>query len=63
MARKAKRHSAKMPKWPIINFTTFNFKPELSPFFRVLLFLEFILCGFCVFGATVLALLKFVNYL
>ncbi|PIV00987.1 hypothetical protein COS54_01840 [Candidatus Shapirobacteria bacterium CG03_land_8_20_14_0_80_39_12] len=63
MARKAKRHSAKAPKWPIVNFTKFKFKPEFSPFCRLLLFWEFVLCGLCVFGAAVLLLLKLVNRL
>ncbi len=63
MARKAKRRPRSAAEWPIINFTNFYFKPELSVFFRLLLLLEFVLCGLCVLGTAVLALLKFVNRL
>ncbi|MGI5825996.1 MAG: hypothetical protein ACOX50_01135 [Patescibacteria group bacterium] len=62
MARKAKgRPSA--ADWPIINFTNFYWKPEISPFFRVLLLVELVLCGLCVFGACILVLIKLINFL
>ena len=58
MARKVQR-AAKASWFPVENFTNFSFKPELSPFFRVAIFIELILCSLCVLGALFLAILKF----
>lgn len=58
MARKAKG-SAGEQGFPVENFTNFSFKPGLTPFFRLLIFIEFIFCGFCVLGAGLLAILTY----
>jgi len=57
MARKVQKHS-RGAIFPVENFTNFYFKPDLSPFSRALIFLELILCSFCVLGAVFLLILK-----
>lgn len=60
MARKVQK--LRKEKWfPVENFTNFYFKPDLSPFFRVVIFLELVLCSLCVLGALFLAVLKLLN--
>jgi len=62
MARKVQR-AAKASWFPIENFTNFYFKPDLSPFFRVAIFIELVLCSLCVLGTLFLAVLKFIGNL
>jgi hypothetical protein len=59
MAKKKKTGSS----WPIINFTLLDFKPEFSPFVRVLLLAELVLVGLCVLISLALTLLKAFGYL